>query len=492
MITMEDWVTIKNLSKKGKSKREIAKLLGISRNTVKRTLQNDVPPEYIRKTVINQSLAPFTEAIEEGIWVKHFLGSRIFNDIVSKGYTGSRTAFYRYLQKVTAPHVKTFMPYETGPSEQAQFDWSEYSVTLDKQLIKIYIFTYILSFSRFRVYEPSLSQTQSAILEALENGFIQTGGVVQRVQTDNAGSFVTNASKNNFQWNLRYLNFCGHFGFEPTRSLPAHPWSKGKVENPFYYLEEHFIKGNEFESFEDFSLRLKQFQREVNQKIHTTTRVAPEQLYEKEKLSLIPLPQSRYVGIHEQARKVTADCLISFDGNKYSVPYFLAGREVWVKVSKGYTLQIYSSANQLVASHTLSAKKGAVILIESHYKNHQIERGSWNRLCETFTERFAAYSWFVEKLKTQKRINPAYHLTQILYIADFYQPQDVFNAFEMARQYNVYTYVFIKGYLEKHATPDWEFSGKNVPALSASAAALSHPSVCDIKRPLTQYNIFPA
>jgi DNA-binding MarR family transcriptional regulator len=49
MITMADWVTIKNLKSKnpGMESRSIAKLLGLSRNTVKRALKSENGPIYI-------------------------------------------------------------------------------------------------------------------------------------------------------------------------------------------------------------------------------------------------------------------------------------------------------------------------------------------------------------------------------------------------------------------------------------------------------------
>ena len=68
-------------------------------------------------------------------------------------------------------------------------------------------------------------------------------GVCDRIQVDNAKCFVTNASRNNFVCNTRFLHLCGFYGIKPTRSIPGHPWSKGKVENPFSYLETHFITG---------------------------------------------------------------------------------------------------------------------------------------------------------------------------------------------------------------------------------------------------------
>jgi len=58
MITMEDWVTIKNLKKRnpGLGTRKIARLLGLSRNTVKRALCGDDPPRYEREKKVKSSL----------------------------------------------------------------------------------------------------------------------------------------------------------------------------------------------------------------------------------------------------------------------------------------------------------------------------------------------------------------------------------------------------------------------------------------------------
>jgi transposase len=85
MITMEDWVTIRNLNSKGQSIRAIASLMGISRNTVRGALRRGQPPEYKRKEVINEDIAPFVDFIRESILVKKNRGSRVLEDIKSKG-----------------------------------------------------------------------------------------------------------------------------------------------------------------------------------------------------------------------------------------------------------------------------------------------------------------------------------------------------------------------------------------------------------------------
>jgi hypothetical protein len=51
------------------------------------------------------------------------------------------------------------------------------------------------------------------------------------------------------------------------------------------------------------------------------------------------------VSPYEEVRKPTIDCLVSFEGSRYSVPHFFAKRDVWLNTSKGYLLEIYSTAN---------------------------------------------------------------------------------------------------------------------------------------------------
>lgn len=260
------------------------------------------------------------------------------------------------------------------------------------------------------------------------------------------------------------------------------------MENPFDFLEEHFIKAKEFSSFDDFLNKLKIFNNEVNNRIHSTTKQTPLSLFEKERQSLSELPEERYVDVKEEVRKVTADCLISFAGSRYSVPHQFALREVWLKVSKGYLLEIYSSQNVLIASHKLSLTKGKSVINLEHYKNHRIEQGSWLRLSEMFLITFPSDNWFLDKLKTQKRINPAYHLTQIIDIAKYYDAEDLRRAFAEASNYNIYSYNFIKGYLENNSS------------IRTIEPSVIYPlnlnkmisKECDIIRPLEHYKITPS
>jgi|WetSurMetagenome_2_1015567.scaffolds.fasta_scaffold122617_1 transposase len=484
---MEDWVTIKNLKSKnpGMSLREIARFLHLSHNTVKKALEGESPPQYERPEKININIEPFKEVIFELANEKKYKGSRILEEIKSKGYKGGQTSFYFYLRKIRIEKKqKFFTPYQTAPAEQSQFDWSPYTVLIGNTLTRIYIFSYINSFSRYKILEVSLSQTQSAIFEALENSLLGCGGVPQRIQTDNAKAFVKNASRNNFQWNQRYLHFCGHYGFEPSRSLPYHPWSKGKVEKPFSYIEDHFIAGNSFDCFGDLQNKLKIFQNKINNTVHSTIKAIPEEMFIKEKPSLMPLPERRYIGVQEEVRKVTFDCLISYGGSRYSVPWMFAGKEVWVRISKGYMLEVYSQNNKLIATHKLSLEKKSVVIEKEHYRCNNYRTGNFERLKKSFLSVFPEKELFIEKLKAAKRINARYQLFQILEIMKMYSEEDFLDAIEKSLQYNVFNSSFISGYLEKN------FKQKFVLQESIYRHHLQDNRIINVKRDMKEYRLF--
>jgi len=471
---MEDWVSIKNIRAKNPKlgTRKIAELLGISRNTVKKALSSEEAPKYNKGvTKVNDQVAPFEGFIKESFLTKKLKASRILKDMKSKGYTGSQYALYAYIRNELKPlsselsrnNPNAFKSYETAPGEQMQFDWAHYTVSIGGELVKIYIHQTILGYSRYKYFGVTLSITQSDVLNALEESYHLFGGVCERIQVDNAKVFIDNASRDNLVWNKRFLHFCGFYGVKPTRSIPGHPWSKGKVEKPFNYLENHFIMGNEFRSFSDLQERLTRFQDETNLLLHGTTKEIPKVTHEtKELQSLNPLPidqktgeMRRYVGFKEEFRKVTLDCLISYKSNKYSVPHYFASKEVWLKILYGTTIQIFSSRNKLIASHSISLLKGEVLINKEHFKGYRTEQfdsiaASMSRLITRFSA-YTSIHKFIENVKVQKRISPASHLHKIANLFEYYSDEDCIVAMEECFTLNMFNATIIKGYITQQA-----------------------------------------
>ncbi|MCJ7690089.1 MAG: helix-turn-helix domain-containing protein [Clostridiaceae bacterium] len=105
MITVNEWANIKILREKGSSIKQIARILKMSRNTVRKALRNESFKDYAgsKKTEASKSksnVAAYHEKILKMLIKDKFIGSRIFAELKKIGYGGSKTAFYEYLAKV--------------------------------------------------------------------------------------------------------------------------------------------------------------------------------------------------------------------------------------------------------------------------------------------------------------------------------------------------------------------------------------------------------
>jgi transposase len=451
LISLEEWTTIKYLKAQGLGTRKIARQLGVSRNKVRRALGWDKQPKYERPARENPRLEPLRESILRMLVTDHFIGSRILKEIRQLGYCGSHTAFYNYLAKIKAEEGKTkaCIRYETAPGQQAQYDWSPYTLSIGGVLAKVIIFRLVLGFSRRQCHFPSLNENQYSIYEGLEYGLQKFGGSPSKLLVDNAKAFVIKANPAHFQWNSRFLELCGHYSIQPLACRVRNPRSKGKVEKPFFYLEQHFIKGRSFESWEHFCRELSRFDEELEMQVHQTTQEKPLERFEMERTYLHPLPPGRFISSNEVFRHVSWDSLISFEGSRFSLPTDYAGKNVWIRTSQGRYLDIYAQDGNLICRHSLSQRKGATVLVEEHYAKLRRNQSRTRIMLEKeFLERFPDQKDFLEKLYIQQKLNPVFHLKPVLELAAVYPVESVLKAFDLARQYNTYSCHFIRGLLE--------------------------------------------
>jgi len=450
MLEMDEFKNIRSLHERGASIRTIAHELHMSRNTVRKYLLSDEPPEFHAPVNPSPALAPFEDEIRAGL-TKGFNGSRILKGLHKLGYHGPQATFYRALARLaqTTQLPNAIQRFETTPAHQAQYDWSEYVIPGACAPVKVYVSCLILGYSRFRHYHATLDVTQPSIFEAIEAGFAAFGGVPKQVLFDNPRALVTRV-RPHLVWNDVLLALADHYGFLPLACWPSRAQTKGKVENPFGYLEAQFILGLLWNGFPDFGLRLRTFEQEVNQRPHGTTGVPPIELLAEERSVLTPLPGNPFISPASDFRHVTLDCLIAFERRRYSVPWQYAGKTVWIKIHAGAELEVYSQAGVMIARHTLERGPRRVIIKAEHYAGlHRDRQLQKNLLAEAFKTRFPDCGVFLEKLLAQYKFNATEQLRRLLILADVYEPASMKAAFEQALAHNTFSGSFIRGILEQ-------------------------------------------
>ena len=127
---------------KGKTIKEIARDLGVSRNTVRKVLRSgETSFEYERNVQPRPKLGQWTAALDElleGNAAKpareQLTLIRIFEDLRGRGYDGGYDALRRYAKRWAKQHgtatAVAYVPLSFAPGEAYQFDWSHEVVLL--------------------------------------------------------------------------------------------------------------------------------------------------------------------------------------------------------------------------------------------------------------------------------------------------------------------------------------------------------------------------
>src|SRR5262249_11433550 len=347
-------------------------------------------------------------------------GSRVLDELRQAGYPGSRAAFYARWRALAAAHrePRAACRFETDPAEQAQFDWAEYVVSLGGVATKVYLYSLLLCFSRPAHGFPSLAVDFEAVTEALEAGLRHFGGSCRFLVVDNARVFVGVHRGSEVRWNAAFLRLAGHYRFAPIAGTPRHPQGKGKVENPFGHLEQLFLVGRAFGDWHHFEAELLAFEQRWEQRVHGTTKVAPVVHFAQEQAALLPLPPAPCPGGPERLRQVSHDCLVSFAGVRYSVPWPFAGKQVLVKPRQGRELVVTAPDGVPLAQPSLRPSGSPPVFVAEHYeglrRRHQAcFAGLARRFRQTYGQAAVA-EVFLRRLLDQHRHHPERPLAQVL------------------------------------------------------------------------------
>jgi len=303
MIGKEESMEIRILSKQGKSIREIKRITGHSRNTIRKFLRSAAEPGYKERAKRPGKLDPFKRFLEERMKaaLPHRLPAPVLTrEIRNLGFTGSERLVRLFLAKHhPAKDPEPVVRFETEPGKQMQADWCE----LRKGKDPLYAFVATLGFSRDAFVMFTNSQCFDVLRECHEAAFSFFGGVPLEVLYDNMKTVVLERNafgegKHRFHPGL--WDVAKHFGFMPRLCKPYRAKTKGKVERfnrylrySFYYpLLSRLKQAGLNLDVATANIEVRKWLDEVaNCRIHGETNERPCDRLEIERHAMLPLPQ---------------------------------------------------------------------------------------------------------------------------------------------------------------------------------------------------------
>src|ERR1700730_16684501 len=363
---------IRELYRKGVSVSEIARRTGRDRKTIRQVvnapdLLPPKPPRQVKACKIDP-YAPYLEhRMAEGV----LNARKLYGEILAQGYPGKESKVREFVHE-RRPEKEPLgsVRFETAPGEQGQVDWVYFGfITHHEHSYRLYAFVMTLGWSRASYLHFTICADTTWFMRCHLHAFTYLGGVPRRLLYDNLKSVVEKRDANDVvRWNPRFLDFADVAGFSPQACKPYRPQTKGKVENGVKYVRGNFWPGLHFQTLEDLNNQaLTWLNTTANPRVHGTTGEVPFTRLRSEGLQ--PADKAfTYDTSVMTTRRSSKDCVISYEGNLYSVPATYARKTLQVNITEADELVICSQGGQELARHRILLGRHERSVQPEHYQ----------------------------------------------------------------------------------------------------------------------------
>jgi transposase len=420
------------------SKRAIAKLLNLSRQSVRKVLEtNSVAVPKIER---EEKASPHRQQILELLHSCKGNLVRVHEELVADGATLSYqalTAFCRRQGIGQEPVVPTGR-YHFEPGVEMQHDTSPHQIVIDGRKYKAETASAVLCYSRLLYFEiwPQFQRfdCKAFLTEALR----YMGGAPQRTMIDNTHVVVLRGTGKQMEPVPEMAAFAERMGFRFVAHEVGDANRSGRVERPFHFIENNFLAGRTFTSWQDLNSQARQWCDRVNASYKKHIRAVPRELYAVERLHLKPLPAwiPEVYRLHQ--RMVDTEGYVALHTNRYSVPADFIGRRVEVRETRE-KIEIELDARRIVTHTRLLTTHQRITLRE-----HRPPRGEGSKPSTTHPDEQAILNsapeiaGYVECLKQKGRKVTGYALRQLLRMLREYPREPFLSAIAEAAQYGLY------------------------------------------------------
>jgi transposase len=335
MLSQAQRTTILELNGQGVSKREIARVLNVSRLTVRKVLRSNSPavPPLLRP----EKAEPYRQQVLELMNTCKGNLVRVREELAASGVNLSYSTLTAFCHRhgIGQPPAVAAGHYDFLPGEELQHDTSPHEVLLGGKRRKVQTASAVLAYSHmlfFQMY-PTFQRFDCKVF--LTEALRYFGGApTQRVMIDNTHVVVLRGTGREMVPVPEMAAFAERFGFRFVAHERGDANRSARVERNFWFIESNFLAGRTFASWPDLNRQARQWCDRVNATYKKHIRAVPRELFVLEQRHLKPLPAwvPEVYRLHE--RMVDVEGYVALHSNRYSVPVPWIGRRVEVRETK--------------------------------------------------------------------------------------------------------------------------------------------------------------
>jgi len=441
------------LQAQGHRLREISRLLGLSRNTVRRILRAPAGPAA-RAAGLDQAMQQRLQEVyarARGNAVR--MGQILAEEHGLQLPYSTLTRWVRDAELRQPP--KRSGEYHFAPGQEMQHDTSPHRVELAAKPITAQCAGLTLAYSRrlFIQYYPRFTRFECKhfLLQAAQ--FM--AGTCPRCVIDNTSVVLAGGAGVDAVIAPEMAAFARGLGFQFMAHRVNDPDRKGRIERPFAWVEGNFLPGRRFASFDDLNAQARRWCEEVaNAKPKRALGMSAEAAYVMEVSHLTDLPALLPAVYEVFDRVVDLYGFVSVDTNRYSVPERLVGKTV--TVYKHYaSIEIHYRRTPLASHPRLIGLRDARHTLPGHHTVPQRAPRQPSLHAQLLRGEHAALDAYVTALAAHLNGRGTRALNRLLQLKRSYPPLPFLAAVEQALKYGLFDLARLETLVLRHVAGDF-------------------------------------
>lgn len=359
---------IRHLAAHGYSLRAIARLLRLSRKTIRKVLGSTPTPAEPPPWV---STVDWT-SVQQEVYGRGTTIKQVHQEVAPEvPYVRFWRAFRDRVPREASPHDVTLRLHHK-PGEKTQVDFCDGLPITDPATGKTtptQLFCGVLPFSSYTFGEFVLDQKLATFIGVHHRLFAYWGGVTPYVVVDNLKSGVHRAHLYDPDVNPTYCDFANHLGFAVLPARPHKARDKAGGESAIGVIQRGFFQEARHRTFYALGELNSAFRAYLDRLNHTVMKdygVSRAQRFADERPHLRPLPPEPFQLSEWRSAKVHPDCHIQVEKNFYSVPFVYVGQTVRVRRTETL-IEVFHPDGQPLAVHTRLTGIGQFATVDAHY-----------------------------------------------------------------------------------------------------------------------------